>query len=337
MSKIQFLPCPVLDALCFMEKSRFGNPDIPSHVKVAQLAEIKTFNAQLSPEFPNDHLSMSALSLIVTTAADTPPETWTLDDLIELFRHPEELARTVKSRIPGGFLSTFVYPLLDRLVDGHAAIYVSKLEELRGIGFDVQYRERILPLVEEEIQRNRARMEGFDTEALFAHIARLRGESEIPASKIYVSLFSYPTAFSLYGGAFLTCFDVPDQFSLAAHELMHGFADEELTALYLQYTDSDPYLQRMHNHLIRDQGSGDEEEFVVAAQHYLCLLSGRYDRRELMREVKNFYGGCCPTAAVVFDLLSREKEVPSDYKTWLKAQITGGKLRRSALRNTPKN
>ncbi len=327
MSKIEFLPCMALDAICFIEKSHFGYTTAGSRgIKAEQRAEIQALNTQLPLEFSSDPLSMSTLSLIISAAAEGALEELTLDDLIELFEAPEYIAERVRTRITTGFLSSFVYPMLDMLIDGYAAKYVAKCKQLKEIGFEEQYHQRVFPLVQAEIKAIRQRMNGFDTNALLDRIAILKNCPAIPSVKIYISFFSYPTAFALYGGTFLSCFDVTDYFSLTAHELMHGFADEEVTEMYRQYTASNPVFQQMHRRLITDQGSGDEEEFVVAAQHYLCLLSGRYNPSELMSQVENFYGGCCPVAVILFGLLSQEISVPSDYNAWLKTQFASNRL-----------
>ncbi len=334
MSGMQFLPCMALDAICFLEKSRLGYANVPSRSTMAeQMAEIRALNALLPPDLSNDPLSMSSLSLIISTGADSPLEDWTLDDLIRFFQNPDTFIPVVKARITTGFVASYVHPMLDMLADGYAAKYAAKLEQLRQIGFEAQYRERILPLIENEIRAIKTRMAGFDCETLFARIAVMKNCPTIPSAKIYISLFSYPTAFTLYNGSFLSCFGVSDYFSLTAHELMHGFADGELTEMYRQYTASDAYLGMMHDRLIRDFGSGDEEEFVVAAQYDLCLLSGRYERSALLAEIKGFYGGCCPVAAILFDLLSQEPEVPVDYNTWLKKQFADKRLPECRIRS----
>lgn len=115
-----------------------------------------------------------------------------------------------------------------------------------------------------------------------------------------------------------------DFFSLIAHEKMHGFADRGLTELYENYISKDPFLCETHRFLIEDYQSGDEEEFVNAAEYYLCLRAGRATKEDLLKEAKKRYDGVCPVSVILFDLLSREKEIPCDYNGWLKKQFVDG-------------
>ena len=67
----------------------------------------------------------------------------------------------------------------------------------------------------------------------------------INSASIYISFFSAPTSFTLYGGSFL-CFlpaGTVDFYSMIAHEFMHGFASEELTNLYRRYVESNEKLK----------------------------------------------------------------------------------------------
>lgn len=141
--------------------------------------------------------------------------------------------------------------------------------------------------------------------------------------------FSAPTAFTLYGGSFLTCFchaGAVDFYSNIAHELMHGFASEKLTELYRQHVESNKKLRACHRALLEDWQSGDEEEFVMAAEYYLCYLSGNYSKERLLERAKKEYGGNCPTSVAVFELLLQEPQIPEDYDKWLIEQFEGNKL-----------
>lgn len=151
----------------------------------------------------------------------------------------------------------------------------------------------------------------------------------VTSANIYVSFFSAPTAFTLYGGSFLTCFcpaGAVDFYSIIAHELMHGFASEKLTELYRQHVESNEKLRACHRALLEDWQSGDEEEFVMAAEYYLCYLSGNYSEERLLERAKKEYGGNCPTSVAVFELLLQEPQIPEDYDKWLIEQFEGNKL-----------
>lgn len=330
MSSIEFSPCMALDAICFIQKSSLSldEDNFVKYMMKNQIEEIDTLNSQLPNDFAENGMSMSTVSLILSVATDNDIDNYSLDDLIKLFSDTNSLATTVKSKIKNSFTVSYVYHTLDLLINEYAQKYIEKLKLLKSINFEQQYNQRIMPLVRAEIEKNQQNMCKYDFAELLQRISMLKCSNTANNIKIFVSFFSAPTAFTLYNSSFLTCFSIYpiDFYTLSAHELMHGFADKELTEMYVNYVSSNDYLKEMHRRLIEDMCSGDEEEFTMAAEYYLCLLSGKYESKELFDKLKQVYDGCCPTAVMIFELLSKEKNVPTDYCSWLKRQFINQKL-----------
>ena len=94
---------------------------------------------------------------------------------------------------------------------------------------------------------------------------------------------------------------------------MHGFADDGLISRYRAYVECDPFLRENHRRLLEELQEGDEEEFVLALEYALRERAGLASRQELLQEAKKAYGGICPcpTAAFLYDLLSREQTLPA--------------------------
>ena len=280
-----------------------------------QIEEIKYINALLPGDFGDNYIGMSNICLIVSAYFDGDLECLTLDDLIDMFNDPRKIENTVKERITGGFTASYIYPVLEWLNDGYASLYAKRLTVLKKIGFESIYKERILPMVYSEMKQKEAEVAGYDADSLFRNVSLLKKSSVIASANIYVSFFSAPTAFTLYGGSFLTCFcpaGSVDFYSMIAHELMHGFASEKLTELYRKHVESNEKLKACHHALLEDY-PGDEEEFVMAAEYYLCYLSGNYSKERLLERAKKEYDGNCPTSVAVFELLLQEPQIPEDY------------------------
>ena len=185
-------------------------------------------------------------------------------------------------------------------------------------------------MVYSEMKPKETAVAGYDADSLFRNVSLLKKSSVIASANIYVSFFSAPTAFTLYGGSFLTCFcrsaGAVDFYPLIAHELMHGFASEKLTSLYWKYIESNEKLKACHRALIEDWRSGDEEEFVLAAEYYLCYLSGNYSKEQLLERAKKEYGGNCPTSIAIFERLLLESKIPEDYNEWLIGQFESNQI-----------
>ena len=184
-------------------------------------------------------------------------------------------------------------------------------------------------MVYSEMKQKEAEVAGYNADSLFRNVSLLKKSSVITSANIYVSFFSAPTAFTLYGGSFLTCFcpaGSVDFYSMIAHELMHGFASEKLTELYRQHVESNEKLRACHCALLEDWQSGDEEEFVMAAEYYLCYLSGNYSKEQLLKRARKEYGGNYPTSIAIFELLLREPKIPEDYNEWLIGQFESNQI-----------
>ena len=326
MKFIQVKSSIALDTLCFLQKRLLNDT---KWMNEKQIEEIQYINSLLPNDFKDNCIGMSNMCLVISAYYNGDLERLTLDDLIDIFQDPNKIERTVKEKIKDGFTASYIYPVLDWLNDGFADVYVKNLTALKNIAFENMYNDRIMPLVRAEIEQKQNEVGGYNAEKLFKNISVLKNSTVIGHANIYVSFFSAPTAFTLYGGSFLTCFcpiGAVDFYSIVAHELMHGFASLELTELYREHVESSEYLKESHRALIEDYHSGDEEEFVMAAEYYLCYLSNNYTREKLLTKAKKQYGGNCPTAIAVFELLLKEPEIPKDYDKWLIRQIKNGKM-----------
>ncbi len=326
MKLIQVKSSIALDTLCFLQKRLLNDT---KWMNEKQIEVIQYINSLLPDDFEDNCIGMSNMCLVISTYYDGDLESLTLDDLIDLFQDPDKIEKTVKERIKGGFTTSYIYPVLKWLNNGFADVYVKNLTTLKNIAFETIYNDLIMPLVRAEIEQKQSEVDGYNAAKLFKNISVLKNSTVINHTNIYVSFFSAPTAFTLYGGSFLTCFcpaGAVDFYSIVAHELMHCFASLELTELYREYVKSSEYLKESHRALIEDYHSGDEEEFVMAAEYYLCYLSSNYTKEQLVTKAKKQYGGNCPTAVAVFELLLKEAEIPKDYNKWLIGQIKNGKI-----------
>ena len=326
MSHIHVKSSFALDTLCFLEKRLLNETE---WMNEKQIEVIKSINNLLPNDFDDNYIGMSSICLVISAYLDGKLEWLTLDGLIDCFKTPTKIEQAVKDKIRGDFTASYIYPVLDWLKDGYADLYVNKLTALKNIGFESLYRERLMPLVREEIEQKQNEIERYDAKKLFQNISLLKNSPTINNATIYISFFSAPTAFTLYSGSFLTCFcpsGSVDFYSTVAHELMHGFASDELTQLYRDHVTGNEKLKDCHRALIEDWHSGDEEEFVMAAEYYLCYLSGNYSKERLMSKAKRQYGGNCPTSVTIFELLLQEPEIPKDYNKWLIGQFRKNKL-----------
>ncbi len=333
MRKISFCSSMVLDSLFFMRKSKMRNSEwmplyqcdeceILKHpIFKTHFDELNFLKSKMNINADNIHFDMSSMALLLSAFTNNSLENITLDDLIKIFENPNQLSEITRQRITNDFSASHIYPLLENLKNGLASEICIRLHTLKKNGFEYYYNNNIIPYIKNDIEKYNESISKFDLEKLYNEIALMKNSDSIPYAKVYINFFSFPLALNMYHGSFSIPYSGEasiDFFSIVAHEMMHGFADNELLEMYRKYMNSDSYLSETHSKLLSDFGSGDEEEFVKAAEYYLCLSSGHYKKSDLLIRAKDEYEGVCPFSVIIFDLLSKESEVPKDYNKWLK-------------------
>ena len=318
MARIKLAPSMALDAVCFLD--RYGQGGNYSGEQTAFFQKIEKQFPESAMKLKNDAPSMSNVGIMLTTYKENQSdylENCTLDDLIEIFQNPKELRNTVKPRIKNEFLASFIFPTLDQFVDGWAEQYVEMLCELKKVGFHELWKTDLLPIIKEKIQQEEIKLSQLNIDGAFFDIQKLKDGESIDDVKIYVTVMSNPVAFQMNGNSFLTHNNGSIGTGLIYHELMHGFATDELTKLYLDYVRGIKYLDKQHDDLINKHNSGDEEEFVAAAEYYLRVKHDGECKDALLKHARKNYNGSMPTSVFLFDLLLQKPEVPDGYAQWL--------------------
>ncbi len=333
MNNLCFKTSPALDALFFLKKCSMDDgqwmplnqapKDVILDHPLYRLQYDKI--AQFKEHFPIQHYDykydMSTMGLILSAYTNNALGNLTLDDLADIFNSPHKLYDTVKGRITNGFNTYHVYPLLEELKGSLGNALSKDIAVLSDFGFEELYNTEITPLLHDEIKRYEKIIENLDFSLLYKNISILKYTNQISSATIFFTFFSLPYCLSLYNGAYAACYTREnhiDLFAISAHELMHGFASNEILSLYKEYIESNKYLQSTHYRLLHEFGSGDEEELVKAAEYYLCYLSCNYNKNHLFDIAKSDYDGCCPVSVMIFDLLMKENSIPDNYNKWLK-------------------
>jgi hypothetical protein len=319
----------VFDAICYLEQ-RFLRDE--KWMKPEQIGLIRELNDVSMRPLGSDGLGMSTLCLIVSAYTDNENlEAFTLRDLATVFSNADDLRRVVRERIKNQFQQSYVFPTLDRLLQGYGEKYSRQCRVLEEGCFETVWRERMLPEICREKRALEKAWSEEGCESIFSDIALLWGEDAVEKVSVFVSYMSFPTAFTLYHGSFLNCFGNHSIASTLAHELMHGFASEKVIGLYLNYIEKSEFLRSCHKRLIEDLRSGNEEELVMAAEYYLLYRTGRFTGQDLLEIAKKRYGGACPTSVLLFDLLRKEPPIPRGYDQWLVEVFEKNRLPGSAI------
>lgn len=318
MSKVHFYPSIAVDAICFIDRTLYSRGLDDDHINEVNLAKI------LLPENGNELISTNPSNFchMLSIVSSNKLESLSLEDLIEQFENPHDLIEIVKTSEPY---------IDDDQFKKEVSTHAKQFRLLRDNGFEEHWRERLLPRIEEyinsigkSISENDVYEDEYDE--LLKNISKMKSIDQISKVKVYVSYFSFPLCFKLNDNAFVTNTAIGNFFSLMAHELMHGFESDELAKLYREYMQSNDYLTETYRRLLDEWHSGDEEEFVKAAEYYLSMQTGWWDRDDWMPFAKSNYGGSCPVSVIVFDMLLREPDIPENYNKWLIEKFKNGEF-----------
>jgi hypothetical protein len=321
MKKIHFGTSLAIDAICWFDATQHD---------YGQTEKQKEFIDKLKPlvegKIIYNCISMSTLSLILSTYL-TFDELSALDieGLIRVFENFEKVNATVREKTLSEFTKSYLFPALDELKEGKAKIYIENLKILKAAGFEELWRELAQPeelCIIKSIEQLLENVSDDCIDKVLELVSVLKDKPKEDNIDIFTSLLSFPVSFTLFGSSFLFCacsFQSHVEFiSHIAHELMHGFSDDQLTCLYLRHTEKSPYLQSCHYSLMSDMHSGNEEKFVMAAEYYITYLVLNIKKDELLRNKFGRYGGCVPLSVILFDLLTIEPAPPRNYCSWLK-------------------
>ena len=310
MSKISLYPCMIFDAICYLEKRTHDE----KHLLKAQIDFISKIKDLTIGKIDNNCMGMSNLCLILSTYTNNKNiEYYTLDDLINLFDNIQDVSEVVREKTANEFIKSYMFPTLDYLTDSYAKKYANDIKVLKEIGFDKLWKADLYHGINEAITSNLDYIKNFDVDELFANIQKMKNIDNISECSIYISFMSYPTAFTLYNNCFLFPIGSFVSLDLIAHELMHGFASDELINEYLKYVSKNEYLTEKNKKL--NEYSGNEEEFVMAAGYYLAYLSKIQSKDDYIKKLK--HNRDCPLSIIIFDMLTKEESVPVNYNDWL--------------------
>ncbi len=324
--KIKLYTSMIFDAICACTQiNYYKNFD---HIHPVQKEVLDILKERMGENIIKDVPNFSTMCAI--TAAYIPdPSSATLDDLCSMFDSISEVDSIVRKKIKNEFMQSHIFPKLDILKNGGAERYSEYITALKQAGFEELWRSKVLLIEEEQIRKLENSFDVADVDSILQTISNLKG-TEPNTVTTYISLLSFPVSFTLFENSFLDTINGGEDYykhgflSMIAHELMHGFASNELAEIYLNFVNESRYLRSTHDFLYCNMNSGDEEEFVMAAEYYIIWRSGIMTKEQIILQKAFRYGGSVPLALYIFEYMTRENEPIIDYNRWLINRFKNG-------------
>jgi hypothetical protein len=302
----------IFDAICYLEKRTETDEKWLSKEQIDFIKKIKDLSIG---KIDGACMGMSNLCLVISTYTNNDNiQNYTLDDLINIFDNIHDVSKVVRERTTNEFCKSYLFPTLDQLINIFAKKYADDIKVLKEIEFEELWKSELYPEIDTAIKRYDEHLQNFNIDELFINVKKMKNIDDISDCNIYISFMSRPTAFTLYNNCFLTHTGSKYiNLDFIAHELMHGFASDELINEYLKYVAKSEFLTDKNNKL--NEYSGNEEEFVMAVEYYLGYLSKIQSKEEYIIKAKRYDD--CPSSVIIFDMLTKEENVPADYNAWL--------------------
>lgn len=325
-------PCFIYDVLCYAGQRFF---ELGEYYLEEQKELIHKTNKDLEKysidDFNRNGPSMSSMCMVLSCFTNNEDiDKLTIKDLIEIIKHPENLYPVVNERLKNDdFLLKDANYTIKWLEEGGTDGYIKLLEALENINFYKTWIDEALPRAQAECAKLRSKISQYNLDNIFGDILKLRNEDRIDGVNIFVSFFSHPVCFSLYNKSFLSsCLsDFVDGkmfVQIIAHELMHGFSNNETINILNELVSNDDFLKKTYETLVEKYSGAEEEQFVVAAEYYLAIVNGLATYENIIETGKQRYGGCMPLSLIIFNLLTQEKSVPTNYNLWLSQKFNSG-------------
>lgn len=159
----------------------------------------------------------------------------------------------------------------------------------------------------------------YDVGNVLKYMAQMKNVPVPNVIRMYMSYYSPSYSFSLSSNMCLqNIHDLPNVkylLRVIAHEFLHGFSSDELSNFYASSIENDDFFRDLNTD--NAWNSGDEEEFVKAAEHFIMYKAGLYSLNDIFTIQDGLYGNSLPLMVIVFNLLVKQDKIPSDYNKWL--------------------
>lgn len=213
-------------------------------------------------------------------------------------------------------------------------MFVSGFKILKEIDFNSLWEEHCLPLLTTQCEAGTtAANEDIRTARIMSDVRVLKPDAELESFTVYLTYFHDGASFQLTDASYLTSYEserinIGEFLWLATHELIHGVSNAALLETYKQAYQTDDFLKKTKYILYtKNSRPGDEEEFVVALEHFVSVRNDVRTESEAYSSISSWYGGCMPVAVIVFDELMKLGELPEDVNAWLIGLFENGTIK----------
>ena len=177
-------------------------------------------------------------------------------------------------------------------VDQHWEKFIDLLKDMEKHGYQETWEKDAKIFVEQKCEELNKSIHQYNVDGVLKYMARMKHILVPENYRMYMSYYSPNFSFGL--GYNMSVQNIHDLMSVKyllrviAHEFLHGFLSIELAEWYEKAKNEDLYMKDVCTDNV--WYSGNEEEFVKAAEHFIVYKAGLYSLEDIINIQEGLYG-----------------------------------------------
>jgi len=248
----------------------------------------------------------------------------TIDEIIFHLEDMSTLEREVKAKAKNDYISVLNYLLSDSISRKEL---IDVIKALKENGYPEYWQTEIKPIVEQKCDELEAKLSQYSVEGIITDVDTFLGtgyQSETHEITIYLAYFNLPVSYALPCNQSVHSFSKTDPInetdfvSTLVHELLHKFKPgDELKSYYKELLEKDKFFAEKHDYLINKMMSGENEDYVIAAEAYLAEKLGVASRHGFYDKMERSNGASTVLAPIVYSQLIAQEGSGGNYDKFL--------------------
>jgi hypothetical protein len=228
----------------------------------------------------------------------------------------------------------------------HEEQFLKGLKILEDMDFTHLWQEYCLPFLNKQCDEFSLVLEKENklAEGVLSDIQHIKPHDNIDDISIYMTYYTQAVSFVVGKNSYLTShmghdeINVKSVLRLFTHELTHGVSNEKARKLYKEACEKDELLKKSKYVLVNEKAcTSEEEEFVVALDHFILQKNNLISQEEAYSSVFNHYESCMPVAVILFGELMKLQKLPIDINSWIHDLFVSGVIKAGEIESRVNN
>lgn len=220
--------------------------------------------------------------------------------------------------------------------------FLNGLQILKEMDFTHLWEDYCLPFLKRQCDEYNSILEKENqlVTGVLSDIQFIKPNEKIEDINIYMTYFTQCLSCAIGKNSYITNHEENEEINtknvlrLFTHELIHGISNEKTRSIYVKVCETDELMKKSKFILrYRKSCSSNEEEIVVAFDHYISMKNKLMTKEETYQSIFSWYDYCMPVAIIIFDELVKLNKLPEDINSWIYNLFTNGTIQADNIEN----